>query len=139
MTPFPAAATYLLKAGGVTIIQLFALGGPALLIMLLFRHQTVRCDLAIVPRLASCSIPCIADIVQHHTTCWRGLAKKRREHMKVRDMMTKEVMIVTAAQPIADVAHVMRQLNCDQRYERSTASYGANRRMYEVWFCSARR
>ena len=31
--------------------------------------------------------------------------------MKVRDIMTKEVTIVTAAQPIADVAHTMRQLD----------------------------
>ena len=31
--------------------------------------------------------------------------------MKVRDIMTKEVTIVAAAQPIADVAHTMRQLD----------------------------
>ncbi|MDQ2998120.1 MAG: CBS domain-containing protein, partial [Chloroflexota bacterium] len=31
--------------------------------------------------------------------------------MKVRDIMTKEVTIVTAAQSIADVAHTMRQLD----------------------------
>jgi CBS domain-containing protein len=32
-------------------------------------------------------------------------------HMKVRDIMTKEVSLVTAAQPITDVAHMMRQLD----------------------------
>ena len=31
--------------------------------------------------------------------------------MKVRDIMTKEVTLVTAAQPITDVAHMMRQLD----------------------------
>ena len=31
--------------------------------------------------------------------------------MNVRDIMTKEVAIVTAAQPITDVAHTMRQLD----------------------------
>ena len=31
--------------------------------------------------------------------------------MNVRDIMTKEVTIVTAAQPISDVAHLMRQLD----------------------------
>jgi len=31
--------------------------------------------------------------------------------MKVRDIMTKDVAIVAAAQPIADVAHMMRQLD----------------------------
>jgi hypothetical protein len=35
MTTFEAAATYLLHVAVVTIIQLFALGGPALLIALL--------------------------------------------------------------------------------------------------------
>jgi CBS domain-containing protein len=37
--------------------------------------------------------------------------RKRRAHMKVRDIMTKEVTIVSAAQSIADVAHTMRQLD----------------------------
>ena len=31
--------------------------------------------------------------------------------MKVRDIMTKEVTIISAAQPITDVAHTMRQLD----------------------------
>ena len=31
--------------------------------------------------------------------------------MNVRDIMNKEVTFVSAAQPIADVAHVMRQLD----------------------------
>src|SRR5437867_5961374 len=64
-----------------------------------------------MPRSISCSIPCIADIVQRYATCQRGLAKRRRAQMKVRDIMTKDVAIVTAAQPITDVAHTMRQLD----------------------------
>jgi hypothetical protein len=35
MTTFQEAATYLLNIGGVTLIQLFALGGPALLLIAL--------------------------------------------------------------------------------------------------------
>src|SRR5215213_11101822 len=35
MTTAQEAATYLLKVGGVTLIQLFALGGPALLLIAL--------------------------------------------------------------------------------------------------------
>jgi CBS domain-containing protein len=45
------------------------------------------------------------------TTCRHALARNEEEAMKVRDIMSKDVMIVTAAQSIADVAHTMRQLD----------------------------
>jgi len=43
MTTFHELATYLLNVGGVTLIRLFALGGPALLLMRCWAGQP-RCQ-----------------------------------------------------------------------------------------------